>query len=34
MNVKFLGMGAAALAAFSLWAPASYAQAPESNDPI
>ena len=34
MNVKFLGMGAAALAAASLWTPAAYAQAPESSDPI
>jgi glycine betaine/proline transport system substrate-binding protein len=34
MNVKFLGMGAAALAAVGLWTPAAYAQAPESNDPI
>src|SRR5918995_1506794 len=34
MNVKFLGMGAAALAAVGLWTPATYAQAPESSDPI
>ncbi len=34
MNVKFLGMGAAALAAVGLWTPAAYAQAPESSDPI
>ena len=34
MNIKFLGIGAAAVAAASLWAPAAYAQAPESSDPI
>ena len=34
MNIKFLGIGAAAVAAASLWVPAAYAQAPESSDPI
>ena len=34
MNVKFLGMGAAALIAASFCTPSAYAQAPESSDPI
>ena len=34
MKSKFVKLGAAALMAASLWAPAAYAQAPESSDPI
>ena len=34
MKSNFVKLGAAALMAASLWAPAAYAQAPESSDPI